>query len=58
MEELERTEVEEDGGGGDLLNGEGSLSLEGADLLLGLLRWCDCSEDLLAWGFDARAHGS
>lgn len=38
----ERTQVEEEGCGDNLLDGEGGLGLHGADLLLGLLRGGDC----------------
>lgn len=40
--ERSRTEVQEDSGGDGLLDGKGSLGLEGANLLLGLLRGGDC----------------
>jgi hypothetical protein len=36
------TEVQEDSGGDGLLDGKGSLGLEGANLLLRLLRGGDC----------------
>lgn len=39
---MRRTEVEEDSGSDGLLDGKGSLGLQGADLLLGLLRGGDC----------------
>lgn len=40
---MRRTEVEEDSGSDGLLDGKGSLGLQGADLLLGLLRGGDCA---------------
>lgn len=39
----ERTQVQHHGSRGDLLDGEGSFGLHGANLLRGLLRGCDYS---------------